>query len=753
MDSNDSSLIKQHFSATIFQSYFDYVHEFYPHIDMSALCTAAGLNYEFVMNENNWVSCVFNQRLMKALGEAIPDPDFQYKVGRYAVSKRGLGSALYALARNVFEIDYIYGNLWRLSGLLNKMMKFELVAKASGRVRLKITPLYAGLSESEAAALKEGLPHVIQNIAGYYSALPRLKEMPDAVVEVTTNDDHYYFDIAFKAESFRRLEAVGAGLLSIAAGAVAEVVTGEIPWAVTASVLGMSLYGVAIGRRMITRLKSTAEHLENNMEIVNDQYRRLQSTQEELDRRFMEAKALNAVSSHLTASEDELTVLRDSCRDLAEILKFDRVLILLKNAEGTTLELRAGHDTAGALPKFMSDIKFEINIASQDITKISNVFRQRSPILIKNVVEHLPTLNEESRRALVASGSKSFVAIPIASEVDSFGVLLADNYHSDRRLSESDVEVLMTTGRQIAVVLQKLRAQSRLAAAYIEIESLANSYSRFVPFKLIDLIGFRTVLDINLKAGKEYEMAVVFSDIRSFTTMSEKMDPAETVSFLNSYFGSLAPVFELNGGVIDKFVGDGIMALFLEPGTAIRAAVEFQRRLAIYNQTHRSGMRKSFINAGVGIHFGKVLLGAVGYENRMSISVTSDAVNLASRIEGLNKQFGVDLLCSEEVVERLSNRDGVRFVGKIKVKGRQSVTELYEIIEHLERDHAVSRKAAEPALRNIVSMIEQGQYPQARMLLDAALTQFQVDPVLRYYDNELENLYPTEPQAPVQKTA
>ena len=733
----DSSLIKQHFNAAIFQSYCDYVSENYPHVDINNVCERAGLDLEYVMNENNWVSCVFNHRLMESFAEAISDPDFHYTVGRYAVSKRGLGSALYTLARNVFDIDYIYGNLWRLSSFLNKMMRFELVERSPRSVCLKITPLYAGLNEIERAALKESVPCIMKNIAGYYSALPRLKDMPDAAVEVRDLGDHFLFEIGFRPQTFRRMEAVGAGLLAVAAGAVAYAITREIPWTVTSSIMAIATYGSLVGRRVFAGLRSTADHLERNMEVVNDQYRRLQMTQEELDRKLVEATAHTAVATHLTASAEEQTVLKTIAQDLAEILGFDRVLVLLKNESETHLELRASHVRRGEGPDFLKGVEFEVDIGSHDVTKISNVFRHRRPILIRNVSEHLPTLNAESQRILRASGSKSFIAIPIASETDRFGVLIADNFQSDRRLTEADVQVLATAGRQLAIVLEKLRAQSRLSGAYTEIEGLAKSYSRFVPFELIDLIGYDSVVDIDLKAGKEYEMAVVFSDIRNFTSLSEQMDPAQTVAFLNSYFSNLAPVFEAHGGVIDKFVGDGIMALFLDPRAAVRAANEFQAKLAQYNAKHRSGGRKRFISAGVGIHYGKVILGAVGYEGRMSISVTSDAVNVASRIEGLTKTLGVDMLCTAEVAAQLPGPPGARFVGKIKVKGRQAVTEIYEVLEHLGEAEAKIRREAEPGIRSLVSLIEANNSAGARMLLEALVLQFPADPVLVHYDEVL----------------
>lgn len=738
MLSRDSSLLKQHFNARIFKSYFDYIRDHYPDLDVRIICEKAGLDYEFLQNENNWVSCVFNLRLMKSLSDSIRDPQFHYKVGSYSVSKEGLGPALYNLGKNVFDVDYIYGNLWRLSSYLNKVIKFDCLQRSKQSVVLNATPILDGLDEYEAQSLKQLLPFVIQNTAGYYAALPRLKGLNDAVVDIHEKGDLFEFRIKFPTENFRRLEALLALLGSTILSASVEYIWESWAWALTAFVTCLGLYGIVFSRRAILNLKSTAMDLETNIDLVNDQYKRLQITQEELDRRYLEAKALNAVSNHLVASSDENLVMENICKDLSEILSFDRVLIFLKDDLAHKLAFRAGYVGPIAARKLFGNLKFDIEIPSDDPTKIANVFRARQPILIKNVKEHLQSLNEESRIALQASGSQSFIAVPIFSDDENFGVLLADNYVSSRRLSEADLGILTTVAQQAGIVLQKVRAQSSLEVAYSEIERLAASYSRFVPFKLIDLIGFQTVLDVNLKAGREYEMAIVFSDIRGFTSMSEAMPPSESVAFLNSYFSSLAPVFEQYGGIIDKFLGDGIMALFLDPESAVQAAVEFQKRLVIYNQVNRSGNKRSFISAGVGIHFGKVLLGAVGYEDRMSISVTSDSVNLASRVDGLNKQFGVDMLCSSELVDKLAQRDGVRFVGRIQVKGRQSLTDIYEILGHLDRDTRLQREAAEPVIRRCVDLLDKGLVEEALFEVETAVKQFAADPVIAYYRKEIE---------------
>lgn len=674
---------------------------------------------------------------MQLLSEKIRDPDFSRKVGAYSVSREGLGAALFNMGRNVFDLKDIYQNLWRLSSFMNRVVSVKVIATGRNKVTLQVVPIFDGLDEEDSAALLQLIPHIIQSTVGYYAAIPRLKDMPEAKVEVAERGNEFHFEIHYPAETVGRREAMAAALFITITSLTSGYFLGTAWGVALASVLAL-IYGAYLGRRMVTDLRATANHVQDNMELVNQQYRRLQGTQEELDRKLLEARALNAVSNHLVSEYPEQTLLDNICRDLCEILSFDRVLIFLRDEVERHLEYRAGHIGGGNLGPIFNNLKFDIHIPSDDPTKISNVYRKRQPILIENVATHLSTLNEESRQALQFSGSKSFVGVPVYADNDSLGVILADNYISSRKLTESDLKVLSGVAKQVAVVLQKVRAQHRLVAAYEEIEQLAKSYSRFVPFQMIDLIGFKKVTDVHLRAGREYEMAIVFSDIRGFTTMSEKMPPTESVSFLNSYFSSLAPVFEDNGGIIDKFLGDGIMALFLDPNDAVKASVEFQKKLELYNALHRSGGERSFIKAGVGIHFGKVLLGAVGYENRMSISVTSDSVNLASRIDGLNKKFGVDMVCSVELVRQLKDKSGVRFISTIRVDGRESPTEIYEMIGHLPEAERQKRHKAESYLRQIHMYMQRKIFDRAFATVTEAMDLFPDDPVLKHYRVSLE---------------
>lgn len=230
----------------------------------------------------------------------------------------------------------------------------------------------------------------------------------------------------------------------------------------------------------------------------------------------------------------------------------------------------------------------------------------------------------------------------------------------------------------------RLRAVKPDANETAVIELYSNASSKFVPREFLQYLGRETIADVRLGDQVAREMTVFFSDIRNFTTMSESMTPQDNFAFLNSYLKRATPIIRTNHGFIDKYIGDAIMALFpSEPGDALRAAVQLQTELVTYNQGRRKAGYAP-VRIGIGLHRGELILGTIGEEERMQTTVISDAVNLASRIEGLTKVFGVSLLVGKSVVDRLTPGHGfhLRHLGAVKAKGKTRSVEIYECFDN-----------------------------------------------------------------------
>jgi adenylate cyclase len=189
--------------------------------------------------------------------------------------------------------------------------------------------------------------------------------------------------------------------------------------------------------------------------------------------------------------------------------------------------------------------------------------------------------------------------------------------------------------------------------------------------------------------GQRRQMTVLFSDIRGFTTVSELGQPEEIVAILNEYFTSMVEIVFAHKGTLDKFVGDMVMALFGAPledphhaQHAVDAALAMSRELNRLNEKWRNEGRP-VLDIGIGISTGPMIAGNIGSEAIMSYTVIGDAVNLGSRLESLNKQYGTRIIISEATREALPDRYAFRSLGEVVVKGKTKPVTIYEVKENL----------------------------------------------------------------------
>lgn len=216
-----------------------------------------------------------------------------------------------------------------------------------------------------------------------------------------------------------------------------------------------------------------------------------------------------------------------------------------------------------------------------------------------------------------------------------------------------------------------------------KLEELLGAYSRFVPNEYLRFLRKKSITDVQLGDHVSKVMAVMFSDIRSFTTLSETMTPKENFAFVNAYLKRVSPEIRNNHGLIVKFLGDGMMAVFPEGADdAIAAGIAMFRAVEDYNQERQQeGLIP--IHVGIGVHVGHMMLGMVGEVNRMQGDAFSDNVNLTARLEGLTKFYGVSLLLSDQAFEHLSHPEDyqIRFLDRAIVKGRNEPIAVYEILD------------------------------------------------------------------------
>jgi len=253
---------------------------------------------------------------------------------------------------------------------------------------------------------------------------------------------------------------------------------------------------------------------------------------------------------------------------------------------------------------------------------------------------------------------------------------------------------------------------------------LNRSMERFVPDAFLSFLSKKSILEVQLGDQIQKEMTIMFSDIRGFTAISEQLTPKQTFNFLNDYLSRIAPIIRQHNGVIDKYLGDGIMAIFSGSlDDAVHCALDMIQEIRKLN-IEREKLGLPPIATGTGIHCGTMMMGTIGEEQRMQTTVIADSVNLASRLESMTKEVGARLLVSRDVYNRLEDSEAfmTRFIGSISFKGKEERVGVFEVFDRdsstCRQEKASSRKQFEDA----VALLSGGKFSEAEKIFAKIVT-------------------------------
>ncbi len=279
--------------------------------------------------------------------------------------------------------------------------------------------------------------------------------------------------------------------------------------------------------------------------------------------------------------------------------------------------------------------------------------------------------------SIVSQGVRSTICAPLVADTRVHGALYADRLDPFAAFKPDDLELISAVAAQTAIAVENARAHERLARE----EVARANYSRFLPEYVVKQMLENP--DSFKLGGVNQTITILFADIRGFTRISEHAPPEKIVSLLNRYFSAMTDIIFAHGGTLDKYLGDGLMALFGAPtatpedaSNALNAAVAMQRRVLSINMELRTeGLQE--IGVGIGLHTGEVTVGYIGSERRSEYTAIGDAVNTASRLE--SNARGGDILISDATAKAAHSRYKLEPREPISVKNRQQPVALWEV--------------------------------------------------------------------------
>jgi len=247
------------------------------------------------------------------------------------------------------------------------------------------------------------------------------------------------------------------------------------------------------------------------------------------------------------------------------------------------------------------------------------------------------------------------------------------------------------------------------------ITKLNESTIRFVPVQFMEQLGVSDITKMNLGDNIQRDINILFFDIRYFSINSEMMTARENFLFINKILGIAGPIIRKHNGFVDKYIGDAAMALFVNGLDAVRAGIELFNQLVV-DKTTRVEIGVDGINIGVGVHSGSVMMGIVGENERLSSTVISANVNLASRVEGLTKHTGSGLLITRDTLNQLAGHESefeYRFIGMVQAAGVNVVVGLFDILDALTPDEKKKKLATKEVFESGVRKYHMKDYAAA----------------------------------------
>jgi class 3 adenylate cyclase len=325
-----------------------------------------------------------------------------------------------------------------------------------------------------------------------------------------------------------------------------------------------------------------------------------------------------------------------------------------------------------------------------------------------------------------------FTGFPVVStigELEEMGLQL-----SQLPLQTALGERLIANESSMASFHESKQKAAQLSAANDTLQQTLRRFSRFVPGTFLEDIGIESPLDATLGGHVETHKAVMFADLRGFTTISEQLESSQIFEIINQYLGCTVPCIEAHGGYVLQYLGDGILALFPSASAdALRAAVDMQKALRTCQEQHSSLPFR--LRMSIGIHEGPVALGIVGVETRWDASIIADAVNTSSRIEAMTRILGGDILVSRQFLDSAGDISGfeLRELGVQQIRGRKGLLPLVEILNSLDPEELESRRLTADDFNQGTEAYRNGDMYLAMSCFSQVLSRVPTDLAAQYY--------------------
>ncbi len=668
-----------HYSTKLWRAYLGYLSKYYDKSIFYETCEELGMPTEYILKDDNWVSNQFTLDFVESLKRKTGNQLIARDVGRHIVTPDNLGPIEYELIQSLAIPALVYLRLPAEIKWGNRLVDIKITKFRPGHVRFSMVPNSLEIPNRE----------VCNNLIGSLEGTQRVFNLDSIHVKhdkcIHNDAKECEFEIVYSARTLwlKRLRNFGLvlGLAYLGVRALDWIAgskdySGNITNILFLVSYLFSLVLLQIGKSYL----SLRRHINQYHEQAHQKSQALHESYQKLERRFQESKTLNELSLALVRQSDSRGVIDTCLNSLTERLKYSRCLVMMLDSSGSKLQTAAFRGFDWAADR-MGKLSFSFEKGNIRPGLFADILAQGETKSIFDVQSFQKGLKEENRNLIDALKIKGLIVCPLQDEISKFGLLAVGSAEGDRALNQDDVFLLDQVSRVMSLYFKNVRT----------LENERNAKNLFV--KYVPAVVLQSLEGLNQDSlrPKTTKITSLFVDMRAFTATVETMNPDRVVDWVNLYFDFITECISSAGGVIDKLVGDEVVAFFL-PSEAnqfnsSRAGLQAAARIiGGFPSFNLKLLKQGFtsISLGMGICSGTAVLGNMGSSHRQNYTAIGDTVNLASRLQGLSKnysdQFGAQasaiLVGTRATFEEGKLQLRTHALGKHTVRGREKADEL-----------------------------------------------------------------------------
>jgi adenylate cyclase len=424
---------------------------------------------------------------------------------------------------------------------------------------------------------------------------------------------------------------------------------------------------------------------------------------------YREVNLIFDFSEKLAQTIGAASIAQTTLDEIIQVIKSDQSAVVLWNDSEKRLE-----SVASTGDPFFSETT--VNVKLDILRKI--IFSGQSEIL--NDVSSL------TESGIIDKNIKSIVYAALKVNHRIMGAVILAS-HQPSQYVAADLKLLVTFAVHCSSAIESALLYERNIKEANERENamrvIYNAAGKFVPYEFLGSLGHKLITDVKLGDQVQKVVTVLFSDIRDYATLSERMTPEVNFSFICAFNEKMGPIIRRHRGFINQYLGDAIMAIF--PGNsadALAAAIDMQRAVTELN-SNRQNKDYPEIQIGVGMHTGPLIMGITGDDARLDAATISDTVNTASRIESLTKYYKAEIIITEACMQEMNLKENfhIRSLGKVQVKGKLAPLSIYECFSGNSQDQFQRKLETLPVYNDGLSLYLTKSFPKAFLAFQTLL--------------------------------